>query len=179
MLATVKINFTRSFEGIFLLKGNDWAVFEVKDDLYLGEGRRYIAGIDLERVKEYLNHWFEAHANTPGKPSLYFEWNAKRGDGFVRNYLPGGQQLLTSFSRFIDDGGKEASGLFVGGGLPANVKDESIVKKNATGMAYYDGKRWFHIWCNVNEAMTNSRFEVMFPSSWKYLGSRVLHHNTE
>jgi len=98
MLATVKINITHNFEGIFLLKGNDWAVFEVKDDLYLGEGRRYIAGIDLEGIKEYLNRRFEAHANTPEIPSLYFEWNADRGAGFVRNYLPGGKQLLTSFS---------------------------------------------------------------------------------
>ncbi len=179
MLATVKINFTHNYEGIFLLKGEDRAVFEVKDDLLLGEGRRYIAGIDLDRAKEFLNRWFEAHANTPGKPSLYFEWNASSGNGFVRNYLPGGKQLLTSFSRFIDDGGKETSGLFVGGGLPANVEEDNSVKMNETGMAYYDGKRWFHIWCNVNEVMTNSRLEVMFPSSWKYLGSRVLHHNAD
>jgi hypothetical protein len=179
MLATVKINITHDYEGIFLLKGEGRAVFEVKDDLYLGEGHRYIAGIDLERVKEYLSRSFETQASAPGKPSLYFEWNADKGAGFVRNYLPDGKQILTMFSRFIDDGGKEASGLFVGGGLPANVKDDNSVKMNETGMAYYDGKRWFHGWCNVNEAITRSRSEVMFPSSWKYLGSRVLHHNAD
>ena len=179
ILATVKINFTHSYEGLFLLKGEDWAVFELKDDLYLGEGHRYIAGIDLEGVKKNLKLWFEAQANTPEKPSLHFEWNADRGAGFVRNYLPGGKQLLTSFSRFIDSDGKEAMGLFVGGGLPANVEEDNIVKMNETGMAYYDGTRWFHIWCNVNEVMTNSRLEAMSPSSWKYLGSRVLHHTTD
>ena len=179
MLATVKINITHNYEGLFLLKGEDGAAYEVKDDLYLGEGHRYIAGIDLERVKEYLNTWLEAHANRPEKPYLYYEWNANKGTGFIRNYLPGGKQLLTTFSRFIDDGGKEASGLFVGGGLPANVEEDNSVKLNETGMAYYDGKRWFHIWCNVNEAITHSRSEVIFPSSWKYLGSRVLHHNTD
>lgn len=179
MMATVKINISHNYEGIFLLKGEDGAIFEVKDDLFLGEGYRYIAGIDLEREKEFLNRFFEAHASTIKKPSLYFEWNANKGEGFIRNYLPGGKQLLTSFSRFIDDGGKETSGLFVGGGLPANVLEDNIVKMNETGMAYYDGSRWFHVWCNVNEVISNSRLETVFPSAWKFLGSRVLHHNIE
>ena len=92
---------------------------------------------------------------------------------------PEGRQLLTVFSRFIDDSGNETSGLIVGGGLPANVDEDDIVKMNATGMAYYDGTRWFHIWCNVNEVISDSRFKEVFPSSWKYLGSRVLHYNAE
>jgi hypothetical protein len=179
MLATVKLNLTHNYEGIFLLKGEDGAIFEVKDDLYLGEGHRYIAGVDLEGIKEFFNRILEAHATTITKPSLYYEWNANKGGGFIRNYLPGGKQLLTSFSRFIDDGGKETSGLFVGGGLPANVLEDNIVKMNETGMAYYDGSRWFHIWCNVNEVISNSHLETVFPSAWKFLGSRVLHHNIE
>jgi hypothetical protein len=179
MLATVKINLTHNYEGLFLLKGKGGALLEVKDDLFLGEGHRYIAGIDLEGIKERLNRRFEAHANAPQIPSLYFEWNETKGAGFVRNYLPGGKQLLTAFSRFIDDDGKEVSGLFVGGGLPANAKDDRIVKLNETGMAFYDGTRWFHIWCNVNEIIANSRLEAQYPSSWNYLGSRVLHHNSE
>jgi len=179
MLATVRFNITHNYEGIFLLKGQDGAVLEVKDDLYLGEGQRYIAGIDLEGDKEFLNRLFEAHAMTIKKPYLLYEWNEKKGTGYIRNYLPGGKQLLTSFSRFIDDGGKETAGLFVGGGLPANVLEDNIVKMNETGMAYHDGSRWFHIWCNVNEVISNSRLETVFPSAWKFLGSRVLHHNNE
>jgi hypothetical protein len=127
MLATVKFNITHNYEGIFLLKGEDRAVLEVNDDLYLGEGQRYIARIDLEREKEFLNHLVEAHASTIKESSMHFEWNANKGVGFVRNYLPGGKQLLSSFSRFIDDDGKEKSGLFVGGGLPANMLEDNIV----------------------------------------------------
>ena len=179
MLSTVKFNFTHNYEGIFLLKGQDGAVWEVKDDLFLGEEQRYITGIDLEKEKQFLNRSFKTHPDKIKEPSLYYEWNANRGEGFVRNYLPGGRQLLTAFSRFIDDGGKETSGLLVGGGLPASVREDDITKMNATGMAYYDGVRWFHIWCNVNEVISDSRFIGVFPSSWKYLGSRVLHHNSE
>ncbi len=53
ILATMKFNITHNYEGIFLLKVEDRAVLEVNDDLYLGEGQRYIAGIDLEREKDY------------------------------------------------------------------------------------------------------------------------------
>ncbi len=179
ILTTVKFDITGNFEGIFLLEGKEGAVWEVKDDLFLGEEDRYIAGIDLETEKEFLNRSFEAQAGAGQEPSLYYEWNERRGEGFVRNYLPEGKQLLTFFSRFIDDSGAETAGLFVGGGLPANIAGKNIVTMNETGMAYYDGVEWFHIWCNVNETISDSRFNCVFPSAWKYLGSRVLHHNSE
>jgi hypothetical protein len=180
MLATVKVNITGDHEGIFLLKGKGGAVLEVRDDLFLGEEDRYIAGIDLEREKDFLSGLFDAHATTPTTLStLSYEWNSKRGEGFVRDRLPGGRQLLTTFSRFIDDGGREAAGLFVGGGLPSVVRDNDVVKRNETGMAYYDGLQWHHIWCNSNEAISNARNETVYPSAWKFLGSRILHGNTE
>jgi len=180
ILATVKVNISGTYEGIFFLKGKDGAVLEVRDDLFLGEEDRYIAGIDLEREKDFLSGLFEAHTTTTtNRSSLSYEWNSKRGEGFVHNYLPHGRQLLTMFSRFIDDGGKETSGLFVGGGLPSVVRENDMVKKNETGMAYYDGLRWYHIWCNSNELISNSRNEAIFPSSWKFLGSRILHDNIE
>jgi hypothetical protein len=178
MLATVKFNISRNYEGIFLLKGQDGAVWEVKDDLLLGEEHRYIAGINLQREKEFLNHLFVTRVMPGTGPSLNYEWNPESGEGFVRNFLPDGKRLLTMFSRFIDDDGKETSGLIVGGGLPAKVVEDDIVKMNATGMAYYDGAKWFHVWCNANEVISDSRFKGVFPSSWKYLGSRVLHYNT-
>ena len=53
ILATVKFNLSGNYEGIFLLKGQGGAVWEVKDDLFLGEGHRYIAGIDLQREKNF------------------------------------------------------------------------------------------------------------------------------
>ncbi len=177
IITMVRFNITGNYEGIFLLKAENGALFEVQDDLYLGEEQRYIWGIDLDDWKQSFND--SASALAADKPSLYYEWNDKKGNGFVRNHLPGGKQILTCFSRFVDDGDAEVSGLFVGGGLPEEVRENDIVKKNATGMAYYDGGRWYHIWCNVNEALSNSRLTAIPPSSWKFLGSRVLHHNAE
>ncbi len=158
-----------------MLKGENGALFELKDDLYLGEGNRYIIGVDFEDGKQFLYRLLKT--GTIKEPYLYYEWNEKKGAGFIRNYLPGGKQMLTCFSRFKDDDEKETSGLFVGGGLPAGVKEDNSVKENETGMAFYNGARWFHIWCNVNEGIATDKLENIYPSSWKYLGSRILHHN--
>jgi hypothetical protein len=174
ILLTIRFTITGGYEGLFLLRGQRGALFELKDDLYLGEGNRYIIGFNFVRTKQFLYRVFKA--KTLKEPYLYFEWNENRGDGYIRNYLGDGKQLLTCFSRFIDETGGTPEGLFVGGGLPASVIDDSSVKMNETGMAYYDGKRWFHIWCNVNEILFNSEGQPLLPSGWKYLGSRILHH---
>ena len=173
--AGIRVNITGNYDGIFLLKGEEGALFELKDDLFLGDGRRYIAGIDFEHKKEAVCHTVKAGMTQ--EPYLYFEWNARKGVGFVRNYLPGGRQLLTNFSRFAIGNNREVKGLFVGGGLPADVFEDDMAKENATGMAYYDGAKWFHIWCTSNEAIFNSRGEPIYPLAWKYLGSRVLHRD--
>jgi len=173
--ATCRFNITGSYEGIFLLSGEDGALFELQDDLLLGQEARYIAGIDLEDEKQFL--WKLFHHDAVREPYLYYEWNQKNGEGFVRNYLSGGRQIITFFSRFEDEFGKEAAGLFVGGGLPSSISEDNMLKKSATGMAYYDGARWFHIWCNANELISNSRLEPIYPHAWKYLGSKVLQGN--
>lgn len=174
-IITVKFNITGSHEGFFLLKGQMGALFEVKDDIFLGEAYRYIIGIDFDKAREL---YYRLLINSAVKePYLYYKWDEKNGEGFVRNHLTGGRQILINFSRFVDEFGKDASGLFVGGGLPENVKDDDKVKMNATGVAYYDGTRWFHIWCNANEALFNRNLEPLYPSSWKYLGSRIIRHS--
>ncbi len=173
LFATVKLNLTGSYAGIFLLSGRDGELFEFQDDLFLGQEARYITGIDFEGVKQLLRNMF--NKKRVKEPYLYYEWNRKNGEGFVRNYLSGGKQILICFSRFEDEFGKEASGLFVGGGLPADIRENNNLKKSATGMAYYDGVRWYHVWCNANESLFNSRLTPIYPHDWKYLGSKILH----
>jgi hypothetical protein len=177
LVTVVRFQITGNFEGVFLLAGKQGRLFELKDDLFLGEGNRYIAGIDLEREKQFFYHLFHASAAQP--PYLYLEWNEKSGQGFIRNFLPGGHQILTCFGRFLEDGKKEVSGLFVGGGLPATVAGEDPKMENETGMAYFNGQRWFHIWCNVNEGIVTERLHNLYPSTWKFLGSKVLHYNDQ
>lgn len=42
-------------------------------------------------------------------------------------------------------------------------------------MTYFDGQRWFHIWCNVNEGILSpsSPFLPSYPSAWEFKGSWV------
>jgi len=164
----------RNVEGYYLLKGRNGSLLELRDDLYLGDEQRLLLSIHFHELFKPW-HWFDRH----GKPPyLDYEWSDSAGCGYVRNILPGGRQLLTCFSRFKDDNGKDTYGLFVGGGLPATVADTDELKLDETGMAYFDGHRWYHIWCSVNEGMGSGTTMTQYPpSSWKFLGSKVLYHD--
>jgi len=178
ILTEVKFTFTGRWEGIFLLKKRHGKLFEVKDDIYLGDGHRLIASIPFWWPKTYRSYKrLEKNA-----PCLYYEWDEKNGRGFVRNFLPGGKRISTSFSRFnyigdIDelDDAIEMHGLYVGGGLPVQNKSEDTGVLNETGMAYWNGERWFHLWCTVNEGIVDAQtFEHIPPYRWKFLGSSVI-----
>jgi hypothetical protein len=176
--SSVKFKFTNRFEGLFLLKGRNGKPFVLKNDLYLGDGHRLIYGLDLGWMKTYRSY----NKLIENAPCLYFEWDEKDGRGFVRNFLPGGERITTSFSRFSyaqkqSDIGMDIDmqGLFVGGGLPAIVAENKEVTLNETGMAYWNGKRWYHLWCSVNEGIAPASTKVQLnPSKWKFLGSKVL-----
>jgi len=46
---------------------------------------------------------------------------------------------------------------------------------NNSGITYYNGRHWFHIWCSVNEGIDFAEpGPPLTPSSWKFLGSRVV-----
>jgi hypothetical protein len=173
VMATVRFRIEGHFHGLFLLKGSADYRLELKDDLYLGDGYRFITGFEFTPWRDIRAEWFGMSHETP---FLSFEWLEKDGTGFVVNHLNGGQLLFTSFSRFEDATDKNPSGLFVGGGLPHAVMVDKAPFTNESGMAYNDGARWFHIWCSANESILSSRtLEPIYPSMWKYLGSKVVH----
>jgi hypothetical protein len=183
LVSLVRFNITGRFEGLFLLKRCHGKLLELKDDLYLGDGYRLIYGLNFEWAKPYRSY----DKLTKNAPCLYFEWDDKDGKGFVRNFLPGGKRITTSLGRFDyaeNQGnigrGLEVHGLFVGGGLPAMVSSEETVTLNETGMAYWDGKRWYHLWCSVNEGIAPASTKVQInPSKWKFLGSKVLQESSQ
>lgn len=47
---------------------------------------------------------------------------------------------------------------------------------NDTGMAYFDGNRWYHIWFSANEGLVTGRYMnlLMLPYIWKFKGSKIL-----
>jgi len=112
-------------------------------------------------------------------PCIDFKWNKSRGRGFIRNTWPDGRKLVINLGRFKDSTGKIPSGLFIGGGLPPSDPDYHMTNKEAAGMTYFDGQRWFHIWCNANEALIppSSPIQVSYPSDWKFKGSWVRENN--
>ncbi len=169
---TVRFDIKGHFDGIFLLQGREGWKYELKDDLYVGDGDRVIWSMDFDDPGFRL--FQNIHTFKPGEAHLYYEWDAKDGSGFIRNFLGDGTQILTCFGRYMDDDKVYVHGLFVGGGLPASVTGGDNVFMDETGMAYYDRTRWHHVWCNVNEGIISGTGQPFPPSSWKFLGSKVI-----
>ncbi len=159
-------------EGVFLLQGLNGAWLELRDDVLLGDEGRVLGGVGFHHGP--LSGIQDQVASEEGA-FLEFQWNEEQGYGYVLNHLGGGRVLLTNLARYIDSNGEITRGLFVGGGLPESLRLDSPVRGNDTGMAYFDGHRWSHIWCNTNEGIGSvvlggSRFA---PSDWEFLGSRI------
>lgn len=168
----VEVNIRGDYHGIYLLDGVKKR-FELTDDLYLDEPPRVLFGISFELVSRL--HRFVRHRRLP-LPHLFYDWNSHNGTGYVENHLDATRTILTCFSRFEDAGGLVTSGLFVGGGLPYSKRDEPALNQNSTGMAYYNGSHWHHLWCTVNESLTSAKQveNVSYPSSWRFLGTEIL-----
>ena len=170
-LATaVRFNFTGVFEGIYLLRGSGDRLYEVKDEILLGEYERVIGHVEFGHLFLFLN---KSTALPLSGSYLEYAWDAKHGEGYVISHFPGDKRLMTAFGRFLDSQGAAPVGLFLGGGLPyEKYKDHSVIL-NETGMAYYDGEHWFHLWCNANEAIIAAH-QPVFPAQWEFLGSSVV-----
>ena len=175
-------NFYGDWEGLYLMKGESGYRYEVTDDLFPDGVHRLIVQIPTGWLARCFSVARSCTASVGN--CMQYEWNEKAGRGFILNRFGDGSRLLMCFSRFKDDSGLTPSGIFIGGGLPEYEEENPAVKLNETGMAFYDGKQWFHIWCSVNEAIASgvNPQHIYFPSQWKYLRSRVLeqgaHHIT-
>lgn len=170
-LAATRIEIAGHWQGVFLLAPPpDGGRLELKDDLFLGDGSRLIAGLSFSGVRRWLN----AGPLGPGEPWLEVSWDEAQGNGVVRNHLADGTELVTLFSRFQDSSGKVTHGLFLGGALPDVAADPG--EQNQSGMAYRDARGWAHVWCNTNEAAWDPArlADPIYPSSWKFLGSKLL-----
>lgn len=91
------------------------------------------------------------------------------------NYLDEDKILLTLLSRHKTDTDLTPGGIFIGGELLSNEFDRKTNKMNDTGMAYFDGTRWYHICCTSNEGLTTcTTMEPIPATSWTFLGSDVI-----
>lgn len=173
-LTKVRFNNKHDLEGFFVLKGDNGYWLEVTDDLFPEEMDRLIWGKPFDWFEESIN---SDACQSSNSPCLSFEWNEAAGRGFIKTVYPDGKKLLICLGRFINNAsGVPARGLFVGGNLPADDPDSHIFNRDESGMAYFDGTRYFHIWCNANEAIYAADQSMMpiFPSLWEFRGSQVL-----
>lgn len=174
MFTKVKFDLHHDYEGIFLFKGEHGAWLEVGDDLFPEESQRLLWGRSLTALKKVDSSGACASLDNP---CTNFEWNAAAGRGFIKTTYPDGKKLVINLGRFMDSNGRAASGLFIGGGLPPDDPDFSLYNKNETGMAFYDGRRYYHVWCNVNEGILDAAGHPIFPSEWQFVSSRVLENS--
>lgn len=165
--------FRGAYEGIFLLKGDAPLSFRITDDVYHGEQEQVLFSIPL-RFHSSAFAIPQSHADA--STLLSCEWDEQTGRGCITSNYPNGTKLVSCFGRFIDGKGEAPAGLFLGGNLPFAVRIGTRTAPNATGMSFYDGARWNHIWCSVNEAfLTNEPHPLNIgPAKMKFLGGKVL-----
>jgi len=110
-----RFNFDGVFDGIYLLKGPPGKLFELKDDILLGEYERLIARIEFQAFRE---RWRSKDKTGDGHPYLKYQWSRNTGKGYFISFFPDGTKFLACFGRYLDDSKNPVKGLFVGGGLP-------------------------------------------------------------
>jgi hypothetical protein len=168
-----KVSVAGHWQGLFVLAGREGPTLEVKDDLLLGDGSRLLLGVSFSRVRAILHR-----DDASPQPRLVLEWNGRDGSGLVRNHLGDGTELVTVFARYVDSEGAVPHGLFVGGALPEIAADPEL--QNESGMTFRNARGWTHVWCNVNEAIWfEGQRDPSYPSSWRFLGSRVVIHDRD
>jgi hypothetical protein len=171
-------------DGLFILHGENGKWLELTDDLTPEDASRLIWAKPLYPFKYEIESLpsdggqgsVAGNANDPTpEDKLDFHWNKKDGRGFIRNRWKDGSKLVINLGRFRESNGKYSSGIFIGGSLPASDPDYQYLNNEATGMTYFDGKRWFHVWCNVNEGLHSMTqpFMPTYPSNWQFKGSWI------
>ncbi len=172
LLTKVTFDFHDDVDGFFLLKGVDGAWLELTDDLTPEDASNLLWGIPIHPFRRIIE---EKPSGKNQDTYIDFRWDKKDGRGFIRNSWRDGRKLIINLGRFRESNGKYPSGLFIGGGLPPSDPDYEYLNNDETGMTYFDGKRWFHVWCNVNEGIQSpsSPFLPSYPSDWEFKGSWV------
>lgn len=175
--AKVKFSFATGQEGFFLFAGKKGYWLEISDDLRPEELDRLLWAFRTTIFKDVIH---SGSCTDRSDSCLTFEWNKPAGNGFIKNIFPDGRKLLINLSRYAD-GEAYPKGAFIGGGLPPSDPDYVSYNRNETGVAYFDGRRWNHVWCNVNEGLESlqSPFATLSPEKWQFLGSRVLQNSRQ
>lgn len=163
---------TSSNAVIYFVKDIDGSL-KVTNDLNFDEANRLLFMVDGSCLLRFVEGFATAVSKNP---LIEVTWNNEEGNGVIKEYRPDGTRFLITFSRYSETEGRPR-GLFIGGDLPYGDVERWLDRsRNNTGIAYYDGEKWHHIWCSINEAMTIKGYDDISigPWRWRYLGSRIL-----
>jgi hypothetical protein len=166
------LNFTSGNSALYFLRGR-YGGIEIRRDIILEEADRLIFMIDANTI---FNYFMKGVAVAKNKSMLELTWNEDAGVGHVKQFRPDGTVLTFPFSRFMY-GERMSQGLFLGGDLPFGDKTRSYYL-NTSGMGYFDGVRWYHIWCRTDEGIRIKGGKLESLNKMSFFGSKVL-KNTE
>lgn len=160
-------------DGIYLLKGADGRLFELKDRLRLTEYERLIARIEFEAL---YARWRSKEDAATAPPYLKYSWQKKTGRGYLISFFPDGTKFLACFGRSVEDNINPVKGLFLGGGLPESHYENASLKTNDTGIVLFDGKEWHHLRLKNKEFLFSAAApsQLIKPGQWEFIDSKVL-----
>lgn len=167
---TYVLSIPSAITTIYLVRGVDGSL-HVKRDLKITDSDKLLFMVDLSGV---FSHVDRSTAFARNKPVLELSWDENEGEGTVKDFRPDGTAISVAFSRNTELDGSSPKGLFVGGDLPFADSFRSA-RMNTSGVGYYDGKDWYHIWCTGNEGFSLSGSNnTVNPTMWEYKGTKVL-----
>jgi hypothetical protein len=167
---------TSSNSFIYIIKHEDGIKF--KTDIDLSEVDNLLFMIDFSCLFSIFERVAVAVSDTS---IMELTWDTDGGRGIIKEIRPDGSKFIVVLSRYYDDVNVTPNGLFIGGDLPYGDFDRWLDRSgNNTGIAYYNGDRWYHIWCSINEGLSINGIEkIFYPRDWYYEGSRVVKKGNE
>ncbi len=169
-------NITTSNAVLYFTK-NEKGNMEITNDLDFNQAQKVLFMIDASCLFDLIESIVSA---TSKEPLMELTWND--GRGILKEFRPDGTKFIAVFSRYKENE-SNPQGLFIGGDLPFGDFDRWMERdRNNTGIAFYDGNRWYHIWCNLNEAInirTDKRNIMIEPWQWRFLDFRKLKYSSD
>jgi hypothetical protein len=164
------LDFTSANSAFYVVRDR-YGGYDVKKDFALEEADRVVLAVNLNNL---FHRFMRGLAVAKDGAVLELTWDADVGVGGVKQYRADGSILSMSFSRFWGRDG-QPHGVFLGGDLPFEDRTRSR-NQDSSGLAYFDGAHWNHMWCTTNEHfnLLGERMLSAPPVRWDYLGSRVL-----
>lgn len=144
----------------------------VTNDLAFHESDKLLFMVDASCVFSF----FEGVASSAyNHPVLEVFWNKEKQNAIIKEFRPDGTKLLMVFSRYEEEEGRP-QGLFLGGDLSyGDIERWKDRSRSNTGFAFFDGHRWYHIWCSLNESLILKGIEnPVFPADWNFIESKII-----